>query len=175
LIRRFLRKTLEAFVQHNWSDAIVDPFLKVLSVNLFNHHPPTPKTRAKSRNPDPIKTPLGFQIHITDILLEELAKIGGGSLGSSQILKMMSPFIQEMMDNDDQRLLDEIKERIFHHLMRQSDVGIDYVESRGGLLERVVSLEFYPYRFNNMLKPVTHSVKIRERKYLLKSLSLTQL
>ena len=140
MIRRFLRKTLEAFVQNNWSDEIVDPFLKVLTVHLFNRHPPRPKTRAKSRNPDPIKAPLGFQIHITDILLEELAKVGGGSLDNTQILKMISPFIHELTQNDDDRLLDEIKLKIFHHLMKQSDVGIDYVESRGGKLVRVVSV-----------------------------------
>jgi len=142
---------MEAFVQHNWSDEVVDPFLQILTVHLFNRHPPAPKTRAKARNPDPVKSPLGLQVHITDILLEELAKVGAGSLETSHILKMISPFIRELRDNDDERLLNQIKQRIFHHLMKQSDVGIDYVESRGGRLVRVVSYIFLWFLFYCLL------------------------
>lgn len=74
--------------------------------------------------------------------MEELAKVGGTTLESEKILKIISPFVREMAENDDQRLLDEIQERIFYHLMKQSDTGIDYIESRGGTLELMVRMTY---------------------------------
>jgi len=140
LIRRFLRKMLQEFSKRDWEEETLDRFLSILTVHLFNHHPELGKSKkAKKRCADPPKAPLGFQIHIVNIFLEELAKVGGSTLESDKILRLLTPFVNEMVENDDQRLLDEIKERFFHHLMKQSDVGIDYVESKGGTMEFVVS------------------------------------
>jgi ribosomal RNA-processing protein 1 len=132
---------LQEFARSDWADENLDRFTEVLNVHLFNHHPQLTKSKKrKSKAPEPLKAPLGFQIHIVDIFLEELAKVGGDTLESEKILKVLSPFVNEMVENDDQRLLDEIQDRIFYHLMKQSDTGIDYIESRGGTLELVVSL-----------------------------------
>lgn len=72
---------------------------------------------------------LGFRLHFTDIYLEELAKIGGDDLTSKIILKLIEPFSKELSEGFDERLGKHITERIFHHLMRQSDLGIAYDES----------------------------------------------
>lgn len=60
--------------------------------------------------------------------MEELAKVGGQTIKFSKILKIITVFIQELGYSNDDRLLDEIRDRIFNHLMRQSDIGIDYQE-----------------------------------------------
>ena len=72
---------------------------------------------------------LGFRLHFIDIYLEELAKIGGDDLTSKIILKLIEPFSKELSEGFDERLGKHITERIFHHLMRQSDLGIAYDES----------------------------------------------
>merc|ERR1712025_158757 len=65
----------------------------------------------------------------TDIYLEELAKIGGDNLDSKIILELIEPFSQEISEGLDDRLTKHIVERIYYHLMRQSDLGIAYEES----------------------------------------------
>ena len=71
----------------------------------------------------------GFRFHFTDIYLEELAKIGGDDLDSKIILELIEPFSQEISEGLDDRLTKHIVERIYYHLMRQSDLGIAYEES----------------------------------------------
>ena len=76
---------------------------------------------------------LGFRLHFTDVFLEELAKIGGENLKSEVILALVEPFASQLVDqNGDERLAKHIVERIFQHLMRQSDVGIASEEALDG-------------------------------------------
>ena len=72
---------------------------------------------------------LGFRLHIADIYLEELAKVGGDDLNSKIILELIEPFAKELSEGKDERLAKHILERIYYHLMRQSDLGIAYEES----------------------------------------------
>ncbi len=72
---------------------------------------------------------LGFQLHFTDVYLEELAKVGGGedgdgSLEDESIRKLLRPFVTELKQGKAERLRSHVEERVFRHLMRQSDVGI---------------------------------------------------
>jgi hypothetical protein len=71
---------------------------------------------------------LGFRLHFTDIYLEELAKIGGEDLDQDVLLTLIEPFALEVANGDDDRLVDHIEERIYQHLMRQSDLGIAHDE-----------------------------------------------
>lgn len=104
---------------------------------MFNRHPPA-KSKKLANTPTS-NAPLGLQIHFTDIFMEELAKVGGDSMKFQKTLKILTVFMHELGYNNDDRLLDEIKERIFNHLMRQSDVGIDYQEEMAfGSVEEVI-------------------------------------
>ena len=76
---------------------------------------------------------LGFQLHFVDVFLEELAKVGGGegeredgTLADENIRLFLVPFVSQLKDGKDERLRSHLEERIFQHLMRQSDVGIAY-------------------------------------------------
>jgi len=118
-----------------WKKEPLDGFLKIITQYVFNHQKVAQKRRSseglntKSPVVEPtITCPIGLQIHITDIYLEELAKVDAEKLNSAKILKLLSPFIHELANNDDSRVTDEIKERIFHHLMKQSDAAMDYYE-----------------------------------------------
>lgn len=127
MFRRFLRKTLLVIAAKKWQNDVLEGFIKIVAVHIFNRHP---ATKAKKHQPSPHVTmaPLGLQIHFTDVFMEELAKVGGSSLKFQKVLKILTIFINELGHSSDDRLLDEIRERIFNHLMRQSDVGLDYEE-----------------------------------------------
>ncbi|CAL8101143.1 unnamed protein product [Orchesella dallaii] len=136
LFRRFLRKILLVVSEKKWHNDVLEGFLKIISTYIFNRYPAAKSKKEESKT-HVVMAPLGLQIHFTDIFMEELAKVGGPKLKFQKILKILAPFIYELGYNNDERLLGEIRERIFNHLMRQSDVGIDYQEqlAYGGLEE----------------------------------------
>ena len=114
--------------KNKWKLELLDGFLRILSVNVFNRRPELKATRASVRVPGIEVSPVGLQTHILDIFMEELAKVGGNTLKNKKILKILTPFVYELCNNDDDRIITELQERIFRHLMRQSDAGIDYAE-----------------------------------------------
>lgn len=129
LFRRFLRKTLIVLSEKKWRNDFLQGYLSIVATHIFNRRPLTKKQKRKDSE-QIVHVPLGFQIHFIDVFMEELAKIGGEDLKFQKILKILGVFVQELAYNGDDRVLDEIKERVFCHLMRQSDVGMDYEEQR---------------------------------------------
>ena len=106
-LRRFLRQIFNFLAKTQWE--------RIPAIQ-------TVFTQAVISNKD---AALGFRLHFTDVFLEELAKIGGENLKSEVILALVEPFANELVQqNGDERLSRHIVERIFQHLMRQSDVGI---------------------------------------------------
>jgi hypothetical protein len=71
---------------------------------------------------------LGLQLHVTDVFLEELAKVGGEDLPHETVMVWIDPFIRVLKEGKEQRMRDQVEERIFRHLMRQTDEGIAYEE-----------------------------------------------
>lgn len=72
--------------------------------------------------------PVGFQLHIVDLYLEEVAKVSKGELTHKTLSSLLTPFMEKLKGTVDQRLETHIEERVFNHLMRQSDLGIAYDE-----------------------------------------------
>lgn len=106
LMRRFLRQVFSFLLKSEWGQ--LEEVSDIFSRNVVSNNQAT----------------LGFRLHFTDIFLEELAKVGGEELDSDIILGLIEPFAKELAHGDDERLAKHIVERIFQHLMRQSDVGI---------------------------------------------------
>merc|ERR1712141_648041 len=79
-------------------------------------------------------TALGFQLHFTDVYLEELAKASEISktkseksiLSNDAIQAFLMPIVDELACGQEERLLSHIEIRIFDHLVRQSDVATEY-------------------------------------------------
>lgn len=120
-----------------WGNDMLEGYLKLISVHIFNRKPAISKKALKGiqKLVPETNAPLGLQIHFTDIFMEELAKVGGGdeeegegTLKWAKILKILRVFMYELGHSGDDRLLEEIRERIFNQLMKQSDVGIDWQE-----------------------------------------------
>ena len=75
---------------------------------------------------------IGFQLHFVDVFLEELAKVNAtldeGFLTDEMVHVLLEPFVDEMVNGTEVRMQEQIEERIFNHLIRQSDVALAYEE-----------------------------------------------
>lgn len=123
LVRRCLRQMLAYVKEKEWDVAVVEQVTSVLKQDVMLA--------------EPKDTSLGFQLHVADVFLEELAKIGADSVGAPTVTIFLQPFIEVLVSSKEDRLRDHIAERIFHHLIRQSDPGIEWAvnEEMGGAEE----------------------------------------
>merc|ERR1711997_1155351 len=105
LMRRYLRQVFNFLAKDNWSK--INNAIEIFSSSVVSNREAT----------------LGFRLHFTDIFLEEVAKAGGEDLEGDIVLRLIEPFAKELAEGDDERLAKHIEERIYQHLMRQSDIG----------------------------------------------------
>ena len=138
LARRQLRQAFVWLAKREWKQDVVEKMCKLFKDYVVRANP-TPLDNKTSLGYQVIslfvichsvikKYVRQFQLHFTDMFLEELAKIGGEELPDGVIRSFLQPFIEEIKLGHDDRLGDHIEERIFQHLMMQSDVGIAYEE-----------------------------------------------
>ena len=66
-------------------------------------------------------------------------------LKKSSFSYFLSPFIAELRDGHDDRLRSHVEERIFRHLMRQSDAGIEYEQVRKKKSSNFNDTVLYPH------------------------------
>ncbi|XP_014250274.1 ribosomal RNA processing protein 1 homolog [Cimex lectularius] len=107
LVRRFLRQTFECVYKLDWEKEKVERLSKELSTSFS-------------------MAPLGLLLHLTDIYMEELAKVGRGELKPETTLELIKPFVEVMSKSTDSRLLLQITNNIFLYLLRQSEEGVKH-------------------------------------------------
>jgi len=121
LVRHFLRQTLEFAGRRDWKDCQL--LSDLFSSCVIRAHPNKPASAISNLPCD-----LEFRLHFVDVFPEELAKMGGEQLQPEVIRTFLKPFVEELRSGREERLRSHVEERIFQHLMRQSDVGIAYEE-----------------------------------------------
>jgi len=117
LTRRFLRQAFNFLSKDNWEK--VNNMTEIFSSSVISNPTAT----------------LGFRLHFTDVYLEEVAKAGGEEFGGDIILRLIEPFAKELAEGDDERLANHIEERIYQHLMRQTEIGVASEEALDGVVE----------------------------------------
>ena len=120
-VRRFLRHSLKLVAKAEWEEVLLKAFIEVV--------------RKEVVLADPANASLGFQLHFTDVFLEEVAKVGGEDLPAKVVGKLVQPWVELVATSTDLRLIEHTEERIFNHLLRQSDPGIKYQMEEDGLEE----------------------------------------
>jgi len=120
--RRFLRYTFRFVAAKEWEKDLVEKVVEIFRRELVLC---------------PIaETSLGFQLHFTDVFLEEIAKVGGEKLSPTVLEMFLEPYVEVVRAGEDARFRDHVVERIFNHLIRQSDPGIQWqMEEDGEELE----------------------------------------
>merc|ERR1719350_2754516 len=120
-VRRFLRHSLKLVAKTEWEEVLLEAFIEVV--------------RKEVVLTDPANASLGFQLHFTDVFLEEVAKVGGEGLPAKVVGKLVQPWVELVATSTDLRLIEHTEERIFNHLLRQSDPGIKYQMEEDGIEE----------------------------------------
>ncbi|XP_029670914.1 ribosomal RNA processing protein 1 homolog [Formica exsecta] len=111
LIRRILRQTFVTYKDKSWDIKWVTE-LSQMFLQLFLHP----------------KTGLGFNLHMIEIYLQELAKVSNGNIPECVVHEFIKPFVIYLMTTDDERQMKHIIQHVFRYLIFQSDVGLDYME-----------------------------------------------
>ncbi|KAL0273457.1 UNVERIFIED_CONTAM: hypothetical protein PYX00_006113 [Menopon gallinae] len=110
LIRRFLRRSLEFCKRKDWNESLVKGLAKIFEETVLDSN-----------------APFGFTLHFIEIFPEELAKVSGGKLKNETTMIFFEIFIKLAGLSYDSRLHEVITE-FFNHLIRQTDLGIEYEE-----------------------------------------------
>ncbi|XP_029169907.1 ribosomal RNA processing protein 1 homolog [Nylanderia fulva] len=111
LVRRILRQTFVICKNNSWNIEWVTEMSKMF-LEVFLHP----------------KTGLGFNLHMTEIYLEELAKVSNGNIPEDVVHEFIKPFVIYQMTTDDERQIKHIMQHVFRYLIFQSDIGLDYSE-----------------------------------------------
>ncbi|KAF2885464.1 hypothetical protein ILUMI_20744 [Ignelater luminosus] len=110
-VRRILRQVFEVLKDNCWDDKLVSEFGNILL-----------ETVLKPEN----STYLGLTMHITEIYLEELAKVSKGKIEKPLVAEFIKPFVKQLTKLSDDRQINHMRKFMFHHLLNQSDEGVEY-------------------------------------------------
>ena len=112
LTRRFLRGSFRFLSARSWEESLVKEAADIFREDVMLCLPP--------------RTSVDFQLHFTDVFLEELAKVAGQNLKTELLDILLTPFVDVVQQCEEERLREHVVERIFKHLIRQSDPGIKW-------------------------------------------------
>ncbi|XP_011310829.1 ribosomal RNA processing protein 1 homolog [Fopius arisanus] len=111
LVRRIFRQTFILSRKLGWDVDNIKEIAKVIEEILLDS-----------------KGSLGFKFHVTEIFMEELAKVSGGEIPEERVTELLRPFAIYLATIDDERQIRNVMQHIFRYLIFQSDVGIEYME-----------------------------------------------
>lgn len=107
-IRRFLRHIFTHLRACAWNPKNVMAYTSILEATVVC---PTDNVN---------NTPLGLKTHVCEIILEELAKVGGESLQHSVIMAVIQPYFKVLALTKINAYTKFVREGIIHHLIRQT-------------------------------------------------------
>jgi len=110
-VRYFLRETFVFLKRLHWAKEDIDKFTKMIRRNVLSPN--------ENRSCD------GLKLHITDVYLEELAKIGGIALKPKRLIRLLGPFFSILKLSDNEVLVKHVMKNLFIPIIQLSDVGID--------------------------------------------------
>ncbi|KAM4702393.1 ribosomal RNA processing protein 1 homolog B-like [Discoglossus pictus] len=108
LSRFILRQSIELLKKENWEESLVGEFLSLLVQEVMQD-----------------TTPRGVQLHLIDIYLDELAKVGSAELQADLNLRFIEPFCKMAAQTKDPLLLQSILSGIFQTILDQAPYAIE--------------------------------------------------
>ncbi|XP_060079830.1 ribosomal RNA processing protein 1 homolog A-like, partial [Ylistrum balloti] len=106
LVRRMLHQTLLFLKNMNWQTNILTEFTNILSCNVMS--------------PDNEAIPQGLRIHLADIYLSELEKIGAEQLTAEQVLTFLEPIFQYLPGAVNTDVMKRVFARVFGAILEQT-------------------------------------------------------
>lgn len=111
LVRRSVRQMFVLLHKHNWNETLIDQLNEEIS-----------QTVMKSSGS------IGFFMHFTELYIEEVAKVSGGSLPVSSVTALIKPFATYIAKPRDPKLAKHAIKHVFTGLLFQSELGREYQE-----------------------------------------------
>ena len=111
LARRVIRQTFQMCKNQNWDMEWIKDISEIIENCLINP-----------------QVCIGFNMHLTEVFLEELAKISEGNISEDVVTVLIKPFVTYFMRMDDGRRIGHVMKHIFRYLIFQSDIGMDYMD-----------------------------------------------
>ncbi|XP_055389795.1 ribosomal RNA processing protein 1 homolog [Condylostylus longicornis] len=105
LTRRMLRHTLMAIKKHNWPEEHIQDFNFYLAESVLDNDV------------------TGMIMHLVEIFMDELAKVSNGKISATAVGEFTKPFIIFLAKQRDSKILGEVRNKIFYHLLWQSEAG----------------------------------------------------
>ncbi|XP_076854551.1 uncharacterized protein rrp1 [Brachyhypopomus gauderio] len=110
LVRFVFRQAFEMLKRREWETSMVNHFSERFMAQLF---------QSKDGVPD------GLVLHILDVYMTELAKIGSSELTADQNLTLIDPFCKTMAKTKDRLLVTSISKHIFSTIVDQAPFAIE--------------------------------------------------
>jgi len=134
LIRRFLHQCYQLLKHLKWNLKWIKRFRKVMKKSVISGS-------AES-------APVGLKMHISDIYMEELAKVGADELTSEMVQQFLIPFCRVLIESDDSIYMDSISKDVFLYLINQ-DVDEDAFQEFPVLKYDVVAVQDLLMKYAN--------------------------
>ncbi|KAI1885457.1 hypothetical protein AGOR_G00220400 [Albula goreensis] len=121
LVRFVFRQAFEMMKRRKWDMSLGERFTELLSAQVLRSTSEAPK---------------GVQLHVLDVYLTELARVGAAELTADQNLSFISPFCKMAAKTKDHVLMQAICSSIFQEIIDQAPFAIEdlmrEVRHRGG-------------------------------------------
>ncbi|RXG59212.1 Ribosomal RNA processing protein 1-like protein [Armadillidium vulgare] len=120
LVTRVLRQVLIFMSKISWSRDVLKEFCEILESQIVC---PTDDKNVK---------PLELKMHVSDVILEELAKVGKEKLPDRVLIAVIRPFLKVLAMSGNKTYVLNVINRILHALIKQSKLGIENEEDVTG-------------------------------------------
>ncbi|XP_030642496.1 ribosomal RNA processing protein 1 homolog B [Chanos chanos] len=110
LVRFVFREVFDVLKRKEWEASVVNRFLELFSAQLLHSSS---------------AAPTGLMLHILDLYMTELARVGSEELTAQQNLSFIKPFCKTMAKTKDRILLKSISCNIFNTIVDQAPFAIE--------------------------------------------------
>ncbi|GFT45181.1 ribosomal RNA processing protein 1 homolog A [Nephila pilipes] len=139
LVRRFLHQGYQLLKNLKWEVKYIKAFVKTLKNTVLS--------------PSSESVPLGLKIHISEIYMEELAKVGADEVTSKILLQFLLPYCRVLCYCDDPSLLNSVSKDVFLYLINQDADEDEF--------EELPVLQFKPTAVQKLLMKFANIPNIR--------------
>ncbi|KAL7881432.1 hypothetical protein AOLI_G00082800 [Acnodon oligacanthus] len=110
LVRFVFRKAFEVLKRREWDTSVVNQFLEVFTAQLL---------QSTGRVPD------GLMLHVLELYMTELARVGAAELAAEQNLTFIDPFCKTMAKTNDRSVLTSISKNIFSTIVDHASYAVE--------------------------------------------------
>lgn len=106
LVRKFLHQTYQLLKKLNWKLKWIKRFRKVMKKSVMSGLSTT--------------TPVGLKMHLSDMYMEELAKVGADEVSPDILQQFLIPYCRILIESEDSSFLESVSKDVFLYLINQN-------------------------------------------------------